>query len=54
VTERAAVWRMPAILASLTMSGLLSALFFDGFGDIWSWFALAAPLAVAGVMALRR
>lgn len=41
------VWRWPALLASLTLFGLLSALL--GQGDVWwalSWAALGAPLAV--------
>jgi hypothetical protein len=45
---RAAVdWRAPIALGVLTASGLLSALVSDGIGDVWSWLALAAPLAVA-------
>jgi hypothetical protein len=37
----------PAIvLASITVSGLLSALFGDGIWDKLSWIALAIPLAV--------
>jgi hypothetical protein len=41
------VWRWPAVLAMLTVFGLLSALI--GQGGIWwalSWVALATPLAV--------
>ncbi len=49
MTARPAVWRVPVALAALTTSGLLSALVFDGVGDVWSWVALAAPLAVAAL-----
>lgn len=41
------VWRWPAVLAMLTVFGLLSALI--GQGGIWwalSWVALAIPLVV--------
>jgi hypothetical protein len=41
------VWRVPLLLGSGAASGLLSALFHDGLGDVWSWLALAAPLGVA-------
>jgi hypothetical protein len=44
---------MPLVLGVLTASGLLSALVSDGLGDVWSWIALAAPLAVA-VYCMRR
>ena len=41
------IWGWPLVLALLTASGLLSALLSDGAGDVWSWIALAAPLAAA-------
>jgi hypothetical protein len=47
VTARPIVWRLPVALGALTASGLLSALVSDGIGDVWSWIALAVPLAVA-------
>jgi hypothetical protein len=47
------VWRAPISLGLLTASGLLSALVSDGIGDVWSWIALATPLAVAGWHAVR-
>ncbi|HEX7890272.1 MAG TPA: hypothetical protein VF522_13005 [Ramlibacter sp.] len=40
------LWGWPLLLAVLTTSGLASALFSDGWGDAWSWFALGAPVAV--------
>lgn len=40
-------WRAPAILALLSLVGLLSALFADGIGDVVSWIALATPVAVS-------
>jgi hypothetical protein len=45
VTPR--IWRGPAIVASLTAIGLVSALVGDGLWDVLSWFALFCPLAVA-------
>lgn len=49
-----AVWRWPAVLAGLTLFGLLSALL--GEGGVWwvlSWIALATPLVVAVVCLAR-
>jgi hypothetical protein len=51
---RSVDWRAPIVLGVLTASGLLSALVSDGIGDAWSWFALAAPLAVAARCVWRR
>ena len=42
-----ALWRTPLLLGLITASGLASALVADGWGNVWSWFALAAPLALA-------
>ena len=53
MSPRPAIWRAPILLGVLTASGLLSALVADGIGDVWSWIALAAPLAVA-VFCMRR
>jgi hypothetical protein len=42
------IWRWPALIAALTLFGLLAALL--GHGGIWwglSWAALAVPLIVA-------
>jgi hypothetical protein len=44
------IWRWPALLAALSIFGLLSALL--GQTGVWllvSWVALAAPLAVAAI-----
>ena len=41
------LWGWPLLLGALTASGLLSALLSDGVGDVWSWFALGSPVAVA-------
>jgi hypothetical protein len=49
------VWRWPAILAALTIFGLLSALL--GEGGVWwglSWAALAMPLLVIAICLVRR
>ncbi len=40
------IYRWPLLLAVITLCGLLSALFGDGFWDELSWFALAIPLVV--------
>ncbi len=40
------LWGWPIVLGVLTLSGLLSALVSDGWGDWWSWFALGVPVAV--------
>lgn len=47
------VWGWPVGLATLSVTGLLSALFWDGWGDAWSWVALGAP-ALVGAWALIR
>lgn len=46
--SRVQIWRWPALIAALTLFGLLAALL--GHGGIWwvlSWTALAIPLVVA-------
>jgi hypothetical protein len=40
------LWRWPIVLGLLSASGLLSALFSDGWGDWWSWLGLGLPVAV--------
>ncbi len=48
------VWRWPAVLAALTVLGLLSALL--GEGGLWwalSWTALAVPLVVIVLCVVR-
>ncbi len=47
------LWAWPVALAVLTASGLLSALVSDGWGDVWSWFALGLPVAVMAWFGLR-
>ncbi|HEY0236946.1 MAG TPA: hypothetical protein VGC86_18105 [Afipia sp.] len=49
------IWRWPALLAILTVFGLISALL--GQGGLWwalSWIALAIPLAVIAACVYRR
>ena len=49
------IWRWPALLAALSIVGLLSALL--GQEGVWlpvSWIALATPLVVAGACIGRR
>ena len=40
------LWGWPIVLGVLTATGLLSALFSDGWGDAWSWLGLGLPVAV--------
>lgn len=47
-------WTWPVLIGLLTLSGLVSALVSDGWGDVWSWFALGLPCAVAAWFGLRR
>ena len=42
------LWFWPLVLALFTATGLLSALFSDGWGDVWAWLALAVPLLAIG------
>jgi hypothetical protein len=49
------IWRWPALLAALSIFGLLSALL--GQTGVWlplSWGALAIPLVVAAICIIRR
>jgi hypothetical protein len=39
------LWGWPVVLGLLTLSGLLSALVWDGWGDTWSWVGLGVPVA---------
>jgi hypothetical protein len=47
------VWRWPAVLAGLTVVGLVSALFVDGVGDAAAWIGLGVPLVVGAVCIVR-
>ncbi|HEY4135725.1 MAG TPA: hypothetical protein VGO34_10975 [Alphaproteobacteria bacterium] len=40
------IFRVPLMLAVVTLFGLLSALLGDGLWDVLSWIALGLPLAV--------
>lgn len=48
------LWAWPLALGLLTVSGLLSALVSEHWGDAWSWFALGLPVAVMCWWGLRR
>lgn len=49
------VYRWPAMLAAITVAGLLFALFGDGVWDAISWILLAIPLVViASNMTIRK
>ena len=39
------LWLWPVVLGFLTLTGLLSALVSEGWGDVWSWLALGVPVA---------
>ena len=39
------IWFWPLVLAVFTATGLVSALFSEGWGDAWAWIALAVPPA---------
>ena len=45
----AATFRWPAVLAILTVAGLVAGLFDDAWFDVAAWIGLALPLVVAGV-----
>jgi hypothetical protein len=40
------LWGWPVALGLLSATGLVSALLSDGWGDVWAWLALGAPVAV--------
>jgi len=40
------LWTWPLLLGLLSATGLLSALFSDGWGDAWSWLGLGIPVIV--------
>lgn len=40
------IWRVPALLAAITLGGLIGALVGDGIWDQVSWVALATPVAL--------
>lgn len=40
------VFAFPALIAGLTVGGLLSALLVEGFGQPVSWLALSVPLVI--------
>lgn len=45
--RRIHVWRAPVVLGVATAVGLVAALLSDGgLGDVLSWLALAAPVAI--------
>lgn len=41
------VWFWPVIVGMLSAIGLLSALLYDGLGDVVSWLTLLVPVALA-------
>ena len=45
---------MPVALGVLSLTGLLSALVSDLWGDVWSWLALGLPVLVMAWYGLRR
>jgi hypothetical protein len=47
------IWTWPLVLAVFTTTGLVSALFSEGWGDFWSWIALSVPLVASGWCCVR-
>lgn len=41
------LWGWPLMIAMVVVSGLVSALLSDGWGDVWSWLALGLPVGVS-------
>lgn len=41
------IWRWPLVIGVLSCVGLLSALFYDDWGDWLSWLALLPPVALS-------
>jgi hypothetical protein len=48
------VFGMPIIIGLLSLSGLLSALLFDGAGRYFSWIAVGSPIILAAWFFIRR
>lgn len=48
------LWGWPVLLGALTVTGLVSGLVADGWGDAWSWAALGVPVAIMGWHSRRR
>ena len=46
------LWLWPTVLGVLTLSGLLTGLVSDGWGDWWCWLGLGLPVAVMAWYAL--
>jgi hypothetical protein len=46
----ASIYRIPALLSLLTLTGLVFALFGAGMWDFFSWITLSMPLLVIGWM----
>lgn len=53
-TSAARIWGAPIALGALTLTGLVTALVSDTWGDAWSWFSLGVPVAVMLWFGLRR
>ncbi|MBA3594253.1 MAG: hypothetical protein H0W47_10715 [Polaromonas sp.] len=47
------LWGWPIAFGLLSATGLLSALFSDGWGDAWSWLALGLPVLAMAWFAWR-
>ena len=48
------LWVWPVVLGVLTVTGLVSALLSETWGDTWSWFALGVPVVVMAWYGARR
>lgn len=41
------LWGWPLMIALVVVSGLVSALLSDDWGDVWSWLALGLPVGMS-------
>jgi hypothetical protein len=48
------IFAMPAVIACVSVIGLVTALLADGLWDAIGWFGLGVPIAVAGWCVLRQ
>lgn len=48
------IFRVPAVIAAITVAGLMSALLGDGVWDVASWLTLSVPVAAVAWFALGR
>jgi hypothetical protein len=47
-------WRIPALIAALTLAGLVGGLVADGMGDVLAWISLALPALIGARLLAHR